>query len=158
MKLFTMTVDKADKLILSILQQDSRLSIADLAERVNLSTSACHRRVKRLEQQGIIDKYGARLDPTKLGYHLEILVEISLNAQSEKSLDEFERAAIDCDEILECHLMAGDADYQIRVAARDANHYEQIHRNKLSRLPHVTRMKSNMIIRTAKPWSGYYLL
>ena len=152
-----MRFDRTDRRILSALQQDCRLSIAELAEKIPLSPSACHRRVKLLEEAGAIAAYEARLNPATLGYRLEVFVEISLSSQSEKVLDAFERAIKDCPEVLECHLMAGEADYLIRVAAADAAHYERIHRNRLSRLPDVTRMKSNFVLRTVRPWSGYYV-
>ena len=152
-----MKLDRIDRFILSILQQDSRLSIAELADKIPLSPSACHRRIKLLEESGAIAAYQARLDPVKLGYRLAVFVEISLTSQSEKVLDAFEKAVAACPEVLECHLMAGEADYLIRVAAADAAHYEHIHRNRLSRLPHITRMKSNFILRTIQPWSGFYV-
>jgi DNA-binding Lrp family transcriptional regulator len=152
-----MAFDKVDRRILHALQNDSRLSVAELAERIHLSSSACHRRMKRLEQDGVIAGYGARLDRARLGYLLEVFVEISLESQNEQKLDAFERAVRDCPEVLECHLMAGDADYMIRVAAIDTAHYERIHRERLSRLPYVARMKSNFIIRTIQAWSGYYV-
>jgi len=152
-----MKLDRMDRRILTALQQDCRLSVAELAEKIALSPSACHRRVKLLEEAGAIAAYEARLDPTKLGYRLEVFVEISLSSQSEKVLDAFEHAIQDCPEVLECHLMAGEADYLIRVAAADAAHYERIHRNRLSRLPNVTRMKTNFVLRTVRPWSGYYV-
>ena len=152
-----MNFDKTDRFILSCLQQDGRLSIAELADKIPLSPSACHRRIKLLEESGAIAGYQARLDPAKLGYRLAVFVEISLTSQSEKVLDAFEKAVAACPEVLECHLMAGEADYLIRVAAADAAHYEHIHRNRLSRLPHIARMKSNFILRTIQPWSGYYV-
>ena len=152
-----MKFDRTDCRILSALQRDCRLSVAELAEKISLSPSACHRRVKLLEEAGAIAAYEARLNPVKLGYHLEVFVEISLSSQSEKVLDAFERAIANCPEVLECHLMAGEADYLIRVAAADAAHYERIHRNRLSRLPNVTRMQSNFVLRTVQPWSGYYV-
>ena len=148
-------MDKADRRILALLQQDSTRSIADLAAEVGVSSSACHRRIKALEQAGVIAGYAARLDPHGLGYRLQVYVEITLTSQSEESMERFEHAAAGFDDILECRLMAGTADYQLRVAARDLEHFDQIHRTCLSRLPGVSSMRSSFVIRTTKAWSGY---
>ena len=148
-------MQRVDEKILRLLQQDCRLSVAQIAERVSMSTSACHRRIKQLEEQGYIDGYSARLRAGKLGFGIQVYVEISLNSQSDESLNRFEAAVRDNPEILECHLMAGEADYLIRVAARSTGDYERIHRKVLSHLPGVRSMRSNFILRTVQPWQGY---
>lgn len=108
-----------------------------------------------MEQSGVIAGYAARLDPRALGYQLQVYVEITLTSQSEESMERFERAAAEFEDILECRLMAGAADYQLRVAARDLTHFDVIHRTCLSRLPGVSSMRSSFVIRTTKAWSGY---
>lgn len=148
-------MNKTDYKILQQLQKDCRMSIAELSEQVSLSTSACHRRVKQLEESGMIDGYSARLNARKLGLRIQVYVEISLTSQSDESLNRFERAVCECPEILECHLMAGDADYLVKVAARSTDHFETIHRQSLSHLPGVRSMKSNFVLRTIQPWEGY---
>lgn len=148
-------MDRSDIALLEALQDDSALSIADLAERVALSPSACHRRVKAMEQSGIITSYGARLDPKLLGLTVEVFVEITLNSQSREAMDRFERAVSDFDDILECHLMSGTADYLLRVAARDLGQYDAIHRDCLARLPGVSAMRSSFSLRRIKQMRGY---
>lgn len=148
-------MDRADRALLTALQADSSRSIADLADRVNLSSSACHRRVKALEEQGLILGYAARVDARRLGLSVEVFVEITLISQSREAMDRFERAVGDFDEILECHLMSGAADYLLRVAAVDLDHYDAIHRDCLARLPGVSSMRTSFSLRRIKRFEGY---
>ncbi|MFN3553780.1 MAG: Lrp/AsnC family transcriptional regulator [Novosphingobium meiothermophilum] len=148
-------MDRADLALLLALQDDSSLSIAELAEKVALSPSACHRRIKALEQDGAIAGYGARLEPRRLGLTVEVFVEITLTSQSREAMDRFERSVGDFDDILECHLMSGTADYLLRVAARDLDHYDRIHRECLARLPGVSAMRSSFSLRRIKRMQGY---
>ncbi len=150
-------MNKTDEKILRYLQKDCRVPIAELAEKVNLSTSACHRRVKLLEESGKIDGYSARLNARNLGYRILVYAEISLVSQSDDCLNSFEQAVKACPDILECHLMAGEADYLIKVSARSTDHYERIHRKTLSHLPGISNMKSNFVLRTIQPWEGYLI-
>jgi DNA-binding Lrp family transcriptional regulator len=151
-------MDRADVALLNELQRDSSRSLGELSERVGLSQSACHRRVRALEEQGVIAGYGARLDPGKLGLTLHVFVQISLESQSREAMDRFEAAVLRFEEILECHLMAGSADYVLRVAAAGIEDYDRIHRNCLSRLPGVSSMQSGFSIRPIKGWAGFPLL
>lgn len=148
-------MERADARILAALQQDSTQSIAQVADHAALSPSACHRRIRALEQAGIISGYGARLDPRKLGLNLVAFVEITLNSQSREAMDRFEEAVGGFDDILECHLMSGNADYLLRVAAADLAQYDAIHRDCLARLPGVSSMRSSFSIRSIKSWRGY---
>ena len=148
-------MNKSDQKILQLLQSNCRSSISEIAQKVNLSTSACHRRIKLLEESGKIEAYCARLNPKNIGYQVIVYAEISLNSQTDDALNEFEKAVTDCPEILECHLMAGQADYLIKVAARGTDHFERIHRHSLSHLPGVSNIKSNFVLRTIQPWEGY---
>lgn len=148
-------MDQIDRLLLRALQADSSRSIADLAEQVGTSTSACHRRIKALEASGVISGYSAVLDPQRLGLTLQAIVEITLISQSREAMDRFEQAVGDFDDILECQLMSGNADYVLRVAARDLEQFDRIHRDCLSRLPGVSAMRTSFAIRTIKPWRGY---
>ncbi|PEQ14161.1 AsnC family transcriptional regulator [Novosphingobium sp. PC22D] len=150
-------MQRADAALLQALQADSALSIAQLAEAVGLSASACHRRVKALEEQGVIAGYGARLEPRAIGLAVEVFVEISLTSQSREAMDRFERAVADFDDILECHLMSGAADYLLRVAAADLDQYDAIHRDCLARLPGVSSMRSSFSLRRIKRFAGYPL-
>lgn len=147
--------DRADAALLALLQRDSSRSIAELAADAGLSPSSCQRRIKALEAAGVIGGYHARLDPVRIGLDLQALVEISLTSQNRDVLERFEAAVMRYDEILECDLMAGHADYVLRIAARDLHHFDDIHRNCLSQLPEVAAMRTYFAIRTIKRWSGY---
>lgn len=148
-------MDRADRAILQILQRDSAQSIAEVAEKAGVSASACHRRIKALEQQGIISGYAARLDPRSLGLALEVFVDITLTSQSREAMDRFEAAVQRFDDILECHLMSGSADYLLRVAVPDLEQYDWIHRHCLAELPGVSSMQSSFSLRRIKRMDGY---
>ena len=148
------SLDNIDRRILRELQADSSVSVSDLAAKVNLSASACHRRIKLLEERKLIRGYGARLDAERLGLAIEFFVEISLVAQSEQTLEAFEQAARRVPEILECHLMGGQYDYLLRIAAASATDYERIHRQAITRLPGVARIQSCLALRKVKAWTG----
>jgi DNA-binding Lrp family transcriptional regulator len=141
------TLDRIDRQLLAVLQTDGRLSNTELAQRAGLSQSACLRRVQRLELRGVIEGYGARVDPAALGKRETVFIEITLTSQSELALDAFERAAAASPDILECHLMAGDYDYLLRVAVADTADYERLHRKQLAAFPYVGRIRSHFALR-----------
>lgn len=141
-------LDSIDARILTVLQRDGRISNAELSERVNLSPSACHRRVQRLEKEGYIKDYVALLDMRKIGRAATVFVEITLSAQAEEVLDAFEREVAKIPDVLECHLMAGTADYLLKMVVFDTDHFAQIHRRSLSRLPGVAQMHSSFALKT----------
>ena len=140
-------LDTIDAAILKHLQQSGRLSNADLAARVGLSASACSRRVDILEKTGVISGYHARLSNKALDYKMMIIVHISLSGQFAKTLAEFETAVKRCPNVLVCYLMSGEYDYILRVAAKDLEDYERIHRDWLSALPHVVKINSSFALR-----------
>ena len=144
----TQSLDATDRRILSVLQKDGRITNADLSERVNLSPSACHRRVQLLEEAGYIAGYVALLDARRMGKPTTVFVEITLQSQAEDLLDAFEREVAKVPDILECHLMAGTADYLIKIMAEDTEDFARIHRRFLSRLPGVRQMQSSFALRT----------
>lgn len=148
-------IDGIDRKILELLQQNCRLSIAEIGDGVGLSASACHRRIGILESQGIIERYAARLNGEKLGFLMTFYVEVTLEGQSEAILSAFEKAAMSRPEVLECHLMTGSADYLIKVAAPDTKEYERLYKRVISALPHVNRIQSSLVMKTVKRWTGY---
>lgn len=150
-------LDRTDKIILMELQRNAQRAVADLAAKAGLSPSACHRRVKLLEASGTITAYTATINPAALGFANAFFVEVSLASQTEEAFERFEKAVQRVPEILECHLMSGQFDYLLRVAATDAADYERIHRSRISRLPGVQRIQSSLALRTVKPWAGYPL-
>lgn len=150
-------LDPTDTRILKHLQKDGRISNQDLADKVNLSPSACLRRVRRLEQDGIIDGYAALLNPTAVGRASNIFIEITLSSQSEAALEAFETAIAKVPDVMECYLMAGEADYLVRVAVPSAEDYERIHKAYLSRLPGVARIRSIFAMRAVCKSQGFAL-
>ena len=148
-------MDKIDRKLLSLLQQDCRQSVNVLADKVSLSTSACHRRIKQLEDKGVIRGYVAELDGKQVGSLIEFFVEVSLSSQKQDALDEFEQAVRRVPNVLECHLMSGQADYLLRVGAADTIQYERVYRKEIAQLPGVSRIQSSLVLRTVTQWSGY---
>ncbi len=143
-----MSIDSTDRKILAALQHNGRMSNAELSEQVNLSPSACHRRVQRLEVEGYIRNYVALLDARKMNVPTTVFVEITLQGQAEEVLDAFEKAVSRIPDVLECHLMAGTADYILKVVAENTEDFARIHRQYLSRLPGVAQMQSSFALRT----------
>ena len=148
-------MDRIDRDILAILQKDSRGSIAETAEKVGLSLSACHRRIAALEEKGVIEKYSARVNGRALDFNMLFFVEVSLDNQTDAVLAEFEQAARNKPEVLECHLMTGSADYLLKVAAADTTEYERTYRRTIASLPHVQRIESSLVMKSVKQWDGY---
>jgi Lrp/AsnC family transcriptional regulator, leucine-responsive regulatory protein len=144
------TIDQLDRAILRELMRDGRLTNVELAERVNLSPSACLRRVRAMEEAGLIAGYVMLLD-TKLANIAGVaFVSVTLKDQGRATLDRFETAAQRHPEIAECYLIAGSADYLLRVAYRDAADFERIHTKVLTQLPGVLRVQSTLTLRTVK--------
>jgi len=143
-----MKIDATDQRILNQLQRRGKISNAELAEAANLSASACHRRVQRLEAEGVIKDYVALLDARKSGFPTTVFVEITLSAQADEVLEAFEKAVSRIPDVLECHLMAGSADYLLKVVAENTDDFARIHRQHLARLPGVAQMQSSFALRT----------
>lgn len=151
------TLDATDRRILDLLQRNGRMSNVELAEAIHLSPSAALRRVRRLEDAGVIDRYVALLDKRSIGLPTSVHVEISLSSQREEVLDEFEAAVLEIPEVMSCYLMAGAADYLVHVVCADVADYERIHRSQIALLPGVTRLRSNFAIRTVVERTAYEL-
>lgn len=147
-------MDATDRAILRVLQLNGRAPNAVIAEAVNLSESACSRRLRELERLGVLTGYTALVDPKTVGLGLTVFLTITLTSQSETALAEFEAAAAAVDEIMECYLMTGEADYMMRVVVRDVAAFEGLHSTKLTRLPRVARITSSVALRTAVRRAG----
>ena len=143
-------LDAIDRLILEQLQADGKLSNVELAQRVHLSPSACLRRVKQLEDEGVISQYVALLNPKAIGQHGTSFTIINLENMSNALLGAFEQAVRDEPQILDCYYVAGSNDYLIRFAYRDAEDLERFHTEVLMRLPGVERSNSMLVLRTVK--------
>lgn len=143
-----MTLDRYDRQILEILQTDGRINNQDLADRIGLSPSPCLRRVRALEESGLIIGYRALLDARKLGLTLIALVHISMDRHTPERFANFEAAVSVLPEVLECLLITGqDADYQLKVAVRDMDHYQTLLLDKLTRITGVTGVHSSFVLR-----------
>lgn len=143
-------LDAVDRKILSVLQSDSRTTIQDLAERVGLSPSPCHRRVKRLEETGVIAQYIAMIDQHSVGLPVSVFVSIKLERQQEENLQRFEKTIAGWREVLECYLMTGPRDYLLRVVVADIAAYERFLKDKLTRVEGVSSIESSFALRQAK--------
>jgi DNA-binding Lrp family transcriptional regulator len=143
-------LDAIDRAILTELQVEGRLSNQDLAQRVHLSPSACLRRVKALEDSGVIAQYVALVNPRAVGRHGISYTIINLESMNTAQLEAFEQAARDQPEILDCFYVAGSNDYLIRFAYRDAEDLERFHAEVLMHLPGVARSNSMLVLRTVK--------
>lgn len=146
-------LDRLDMKILSVLQTNGRISYVDLADRVGLSASPCIERVKRLEREGYIEGYYARLSPAALGYHMLVFVEISLHYQSPDAFAEFNEAVRDLPYILECHLVSGDADYLLKARINGMSEYRNLLGDLLLTLPGVKNSKSYIVMEEVKEQS-----
>lgn len=143
-----MTLDRYDRQILEILQTDGRINNQDLADRIGLSPSPCLRRVRALEESGLIVGYRALLDARKLGLTLMALVHISMDLHTPERFANFEASVSVLPEVLECLLITGqDADYQLKVAVRDMDHYQTLLLDKLTRITGVTGVHSSFVLR-----------
>lgn len=149
-------LDEIDRKILAAMQANARLRNVELAEEIGLSTSPCLRRVRRLEDAGIISGYATLVDQKAVGLPVSVFIQVTLEKQIEPALDVFENAIQSWPEVMECYLMTGDADYHLRVVTADLAGYERFLMDKLTRLDGVASIKSSFSLkqvayRTALP-------
>jgi DNA-binding Lrp family transcriptional regulator len=143
-------LDDIDRRILSELQENARVSNADLARAVGLSPSPCLRRVRELEQRGVIRGHVALVSPSAVGLPVSVFVQVTLERQVEKALDVFEASVLDRPEVMECYLMTGDADYLLRVVVADLSAYEAFLKTYLTRVPGIASIKSSFALKQVK--------
>ncbi|TON88899.1 Lrp/AsnC family transcriptional regulator, partial [Vibrio parahaemolyticus] len=139
-------MDKIDRQLLHLIQKDATLTTAELADQVGLSASPCARRLKRLEQEGVISGYRAMISRGAVGIAMTVFVEVSLNNHQASSIDEFETAIVDMDEVISCHVVSGAYDYLLEVVSKDLPGYESFTR-KLQRLENVKDIHTHLAIR-----------
>ncbi len=140
-------MDTIDKNILCFLQRDAKIPNTILAQQVALSPSACLRRVQHMENQGIIERYTTIINGKSVGRGVQIILTVTLTAQGNKNLQEFEDAVCMIPNVMSCYLVGGNYDYLIRLAVKDLDDYAQLHRHTLSHLPHVANLQSNFAMR-----------
>lgn len=143
-------LDDRDRRILTLLQRDSRVSNAELAEKVGMSASALWRKVRALEETGVIERYGAVVDPARMGLGFEAIVHVHLTRHDPARLDEFIRAVEARPEVQECYATTGQSDYHMRVLCRDIDAYNRFLEDFLFRLPAVASAQTNVVLRTIK--------
>ena len=147
-------LDRTDLRLLALLQRDGRASNADLATQVNLSPSACLRRIQRLETSGVVAGYAARLDPQALGLGLQAFVRVQLEKHGAPGIERFVRAVQDWDEVVACHALTGDMDYLLHVYVRDLEHFSRFLLDRLLDASGVADVNSSFVLRTVKGFSG----
>jgi DNA-binding Lrp family transcriptional regulator len=146
-------LDAIDRRIVAELQLDGRITNVELARRVGISAPPCLRRVRRLEEMGVIRGYNAKVDPPRLGWSVTFFALVGLDSQKDSVLTGFEALVADWPEVRECHMIRGGGDFLLRVVARDTNHENQITR-RLTEAPHVIRLQTLQTIRTSRDVAG----
>ena len=141
-------MDKTDRKILAELQSDGRLSVTELAERIGLSLSPCHRRVRALEQSGVISGYRTQLNPSALGLNFSALVFVTLREGDRHAVAAFEAAVVDIPQVIEAQRLFGDPDYLLHVITRDLTAFQQLYDEQLSALPSVQRLTSTLVMKS----------
>jgi DNA-binding Lrp family transcriptional regulator len=140
-------MDRIDRKILSELQKDGRLSVTDLAERIGLSLSPCHRRVRALEDAGVVLGYRAQLDPGAVGLNFSALVFATLREGDRKAVEAFETALVDIPQVIDAQRLFGEPDYLLHVVAQDLPAFQRLYDESLSTLPNVQRLTSTLVMK-----------
>ncbi|MEO6031632.1 MAG: winged helix-turn-helix transcriptional regulator [Burkholderiaceae bacterium] len=143
-------IDRVDRKILDILQREGRISMTDLAERIGLSTSPCSERVRRMERDGVITGYHARIDPKALGKTLLVFVEITLSSKSGDVFDQVRNELLNVPEVMECHLVSGGFDYLVKARLRAMNEYRHLLGDLLKKLPVTAESHSYVVMEEVK--------
>ena len=140
-------MDNIDRKILAELQSDGRISVTELADRIGLSISPCHRRVRALEQSGVIRGYKAQLDPGNLGFNFSALVFVTLREGDRQAVEAFETAVMEVPQVIQAQRLFGDPDYLLQVVSRDLSAFQQLYDEQLSSLPSVQRLISTLVMK-----------
>ena len=143
-------LDRTDRMILEILQKDGRIAISELASKVNLSTTPCSERVKRLERDGVIKGYYARLRPELLERNLLVFLEIKLSAKSGDVFDQVARDLVEIPEVMECHLISGEFDYLVKARLKEMSAYRKLLGDLLKKLPSSASSHSYIVMEEVK--------
>lgn len=152
-KIVENSFDRIDMAILRALREDSRRTLNQIGVEVGLSATACWARIKRLEAEGVIKRYTIEMDRAKLGFRDSVIVQVTLESHSDKTLYEFGRTLSAIPEVVEAYLVSGDYDYYIRIAVRDTRDYERLLREKLYKIPGIRHSKSHFVLKVLKEMS-----
>ncbi len=145
-----LALDQIDRRILAALQENARISNVDLAGKAGISASPCWRRVRDLEESGVIARYVTLVEPTALGLQVSVFVQVTLEKQGEAALEVFESAVLARPEVMECYLMTGDADYHLRIVVADLQAYERFLMDHLTRVPGIANIRSSFALKQVK--------
>ena len=148
------TIDELDRSILGILQDEGRITNVELASRVGLTAPPCLRRMRALEESGVIRGYHAQLDPGALGYSIMVFALVSLRSQAEDDLRAFEAHVAELPEVRECHMLNGEIDFILKIVAHDLQSFQNFLTSKLTPAPNVASVKTSLTIRTSKTSCG----
>lgn len=149
-----LAIDDIDRQILAHLQEDGRMTNVDLAAKIGLTAPPCLRRVRSLEDAGVIQGYNARLDQAMLGYGITIFAMVSLKSQAEADLQAFENHIADLPEVRECHMLNGEIDFLLKIVAKDLQSFQGFLTSKLTPAPNVSSVKTSLTIRRSKYQPG----
>jgi len=147
-------LDDIDRRLLAALQDNGRITNVDLAQRVGLTPPPCLRRVRTLEESGVIKGYHAELDASQLGYTITVFAMVSLKSQAEEALRQFEDHMRELPEVRECHMLNGEIDFILKIVSRDLQSFQEFLTSKLTPAPNVASLKTSLTIRTAKNVPG----
>ncbi len=149
-----LNLDSIDLKLLAELQSNGRITNVDLAEKVGLTAPPCLRRMRTLEQSGVIKSYHAHIDPASLGYTITVFAMVSLKSQAEEDLKAFEQHVLSLPDVRECHMLNGEIDFILKILARDLQSFQELLTSKLTSAPNVSSVKTSLTIRTAKDEPG----
>ncbi|MBT8083896.1 MAG: Lrp/AsnC family transcriptional regulator [Woeseia sp.] len=145
-----MKLDSRDRAILAELQQDCRITMQQLAQKIGLSASACWRRVRALEESGVVDRYAVQVNAHKAGFQLSSMTLVSLERHEKKNVEQFEREILQHPEVLECFATSGEADFHLRVVVEDMEAYNRFLDDFIFKLPGVSQVRSNIVLKQIK--------
>ena len=148
-------IDKTDAKILKLLQYDSRMSNAELSEKISMSASPCWRRVKQLEETQVIKGYGVLVDRKKIGLGVMVFIRVSIDSHSEKEAKKFEEEVSALEHVVACYSIGGDADFLLQVVSPDLDTYAEFSMSIIRRLPGIKEMQSMFVLKELKPFLGY---
>ena len=148
-------IDQTDAKILKLLQHDSRMSNAELSEKIGMSASPCWRRVKQLEETQVIKGYGVLLDRKKIGLGVMVFIRVSIDSHSEKEAKKFEEEVSALEHVVACYSIGGDADFLLQVVSPDLDTYAEFSMSIIRRLPGIKEMQSMFVLKELKPFLGY---
>ncbi len=147
-------MDSIDLKLLALLQDNGRMTNVELAQKVGLTAPPCLRRIRALEQSGIIRGYHADIDASKMGYSITVFAMVSLKSQAESDLRAFETYLQSIPEVRECHMLNGEIDFMLKIVARDLQSFQELLTSRLTSAPNVNSVKTSLTIRTAKDMPG----